>query len=97
MFVKGKSGNPHGRPKGAVNKLSRIRDDWIKSYETTGGVKNWLKLRKSNFDLYMQLGTRMLPREHEAKINGDVALTFRWETDGDEDDSDSVSTSQVPE
>jgi len=43
-FKKGQSGNPKGKPKGAVSKYVKVRDDFFKAYYKLGGLKNLLTL-----------------------------------------------------
>lgn len=43
-YKKGESGNPAGRPKGAVGKCVKVKDDFFKAYFKLGGLKNLLTL-----------------------------------------------------
>jgi len=43
-YQKGESGNPAGKPTGAVSKYVKVRNDFFKAYYKLGGFKNFLTL-----------------------------------------------------
>jgi len=73
-FKPGKSGNPPGRPKGSVNKFTKIREDWLKAYQLGGGVKLFSRLIKEDLSMFMRLGVSMLPKEIDAEIHGNLVV-----------------------
>ena len=81
MFEPNKSANPRGRPKGAKNKISKIREDWLKAYNAGGGIKLWKQLIKEDLPLFMKIGASMLPKEVEADIHGKLEVSWIAESD----------------
>jgi hypothetical protein len=60
-----RSGNPMGKPKGAITKFARLREDFFKAYRQMGGVQglfNWAKEHQTEF--YMMI-FRLLPKDKE--------------------------------
>jgi hypothetical protein len=43
-FQKGQSGNPAGKPRGAVSACTRAKNDFFKAYFKLGGLKNLMHL-----------------------------------------------------
>ena len=60
-YQKGKSGNPGGRPKGAVSRCTRAKDDYFRVYEKLGGYKAFLKYIRENRQLWPEFFFRVLP------------------------------------
>lgn len=67
-FVKGKSGNPAGRPKGARNKLAEsLFADFLKSW-TAGGFEAVESVRTSDPSTYLRVAASLMPKEIEATV-----------------------------
>ena len=75
-FEKGKSGNPHGRPKGSMNEKTAYIRDWIVSLIGSNAQSmmndfNRLPL-KERWRVITQLMPYVLPKQTEAKISGQL-------------------------
>ena len=42
-FQTGKSGNPNGRPKGAKNRYTEIKESFLKAFDKLGGSNGLIK------------------------------------------------------
>jgi hypothetical protein len=77
-FLKGKSGNPEGVPKGLKQRSTQIKEAFFDAFEKTGGVKKLVKyIDKSDLnrkDFYALL-VRMLPKEIEVDVQEPEPLT----------------------
>ena len=76
-FVKGKSGNPNGRPKGAINKVNALAKDAIAfaGQELGGGARlvEWVKEDPTNERVFWsQIYTKLLPLQVESGEGGFV-------------------------
>ena len=59
-----------GRPKGSLNKLTNIKDEFLFAYEVIGGLgalTQWAKKEENRTEFYRML-TRLFPREIKAEI-----------------------------
>ena len=88
MFVKGKSGNPKGKPKGAKHKFTKIREDWLKAYQKAphAGVAFWMKIKKDDPVEFAKMGVKMLPKDLTLDTGEGkkvIKLTMELGDDGD--------------
>jgi len=59
-----------GRPKGSKNKLTDLKDEFLFTYQSIGGLgalTTWAKEEKNRTEFYRML-TRLFPREIKAEI-----------------------------
>lgn len=60
-----------GRPKGSLNKLTNIKNEFLFAYEVIGGLgglTTWAKKEENRTKFYEML-TKLFPREIKAEIN----------------------------
>lgn len=66
-FAKGQSGNPNGRPQGAVNKVSRTaKENFAQAFDALGGMEGmveWAKSDPDNLKTFYSLYARLIPTE----------------------------------
>lgn len=60
-FQKGVSGNPKGKPKGAISGCTKTKNDYFKVYEKMGGYNGFLKFIKENRQLWPEFFFKVLP------------------------------------
>ncbi len=77
-FVKGKSGNPSGKPKGAVNVNVAIRTALLEAVEEAGGAKKYaaMMIKKDAGYFFSQVLPKYMPKEVEVKHDGSINLTI---------------------
>jgi hypothetical protein len=64
MFVKGKSANPAGRPKGSKNKATQeIKQAFYEAFYERGGVKALLKWADESPTDFYRLAAKLIPVE----------------------------------
>jgi len=80
-------GNP-GKPKGAINKFTSLKNAFLEAFEELGGVKGlveWAKKNEGNKRLFYQLISKMLPSNVVEDIKHEFEpLTVIINEDGDE-------------
>lgn len=62
-----------GRKKGSKNKFTKLKEDFLGTFEDLGGQKGltkWAKADEKNKTLFYQMTTRMFPKEMELKGDG---------------------------
>ena len=67
-FVSGQSGNPKGRPKGAVSKFTGLKHEFVRVYEEHGGIEALVRLLKDDPKTYFGLMRDLFPREMRQTI-----------------------------
>ena len=79
-FNKGESGNPEGRPKGAVGQFTSLKDSFINAFKELGGqdaLINWAKKSERNKAQFFQMITKMLPTNMDANVKAKVILELK--------------------
>ena len=76
-----KVGNP-GRPKGAINKFTSLKQSFLDAFEQTGGTEGlmkWINENKRNRANFYQMVTRLFPQEvaHSGEIKTNDPLIIR--------------------
>ena len=77
-FKKGQSGNPTGKPKGAISACTKAKADYFKVYEKLGGYKKFLKYMQENRQLWPEFFFKVLPSLMPKKnaVEGNLAGTL---------------------
>ena len=57
-----RSGNPSGKPRGAISKFARLREDFLKVYRQMGGVQGLLAWAKEHPSEFYPMIFKMLPK-----------------------------------
>ena len=57
-----RSGNPLGKPKGAISKFARLREDFLKAYRKMGGVQGLLSWAREHPSEFYMMIFKMLPK-----------------------------------
>ena len=79
-FKKGESGNPEGRPRGAKDKFTDLKDEFLKAfYDEDGiggavGIKELLRNSPRNKIVFLQMISKMLPSNVDVEHSGDVII-----------------------
>jgi hypothetical protein len=75
-FKKGNNANPSGRPKGAKDKYTKIRDAFFGVFHEFGkeGLRDYAEKDPSGF---YRVVANLLPKEVDANVSGEVRVT--WE------------------
>ena len=77
----GKSRNPVGRSKQTDRGMSsRMKRDMFLTYARLGGAKGLETWGRLNREAFYKEFLKLLPKDQN--IEGDVKVTFTWETDG---------------
>lgn len=80
-FIKGVSGNPNGRPKGAKDKVSRtVKQNIEETFQKLGGIKGlveWAEKSNRNKEKVYDWYFSMLPKNVDANVAGDLGLTIK--------------------
>jgi hypothetical protein len=71
-----------GRPKGAVNRFTSLKQSFLDAFEETGGtegLKKWISENKRNRANFYQMVTRLFPQEvaHSGEIKTNDPLIIR--------------------
>lgn len=83
-FVKGQSGNPAGKPKGAVTKSTALlKDAILRAADEAGGEEGligYLKTQaKDNPAPFMALLGKVLPMQVAGDPDQPIGITFTWQ------------------
>ncbi len=71
-WVKGKSGNPAGKPKGCKNKTSQEIKELILGQFDIKKFAKWIQKNPDAF--YTQVLTKCLPKEVQAEMAGEIRV-----------------------
>jgi hypothetical protein len=79
-FKEGESGNPNGRPKGSVNKLTSSFKELVKQTyeqleESGQGMKAWAE---ENPTAFYNIAAKLIPTEIQAKVESTKPLIINW-------------------
>ena len=78
QFRKGQSGNPAGRPRGAINLLSRTAKASVQQcFEDMGGLPAFVEWAKKNPTQFYQLYAKLLPHEVSGEDDGGVTVIIQ--------------------
>ncbi len=83
-FIKGQSGNPAGKPKGAVTKSTALlKDAILKAAEQAGGEKGLVgylvKQAEDTPGPFMALLGKVLPMQVAGDPDQPIGITFTWQ------------------
>ena len=82
QFKKGQSGNPAGRPPGAINMLSRTTKANVQQcFEYMGGLPAFVEWAKKNQTAFYQLYAKLLPHEVSGEDGAGVTVIIQKFTD----------------
>jgi len=88
-FKPGHSGNPRGRPKGAVNKNTKaFKDAVLLAFQTIGGDDAFAAWAQKNQTEFYKIAARLIPTEekveHSGTGGGPLKIVFggRYKPDG---------------
>lgn len=85
MFVKGKSGNPSGLPKGYRHASTKIKEQFLTAFSMSGGLKalvEWIEKKDSNRKEFYKMVIQLLPKD--LNLDGDglpINITVSFEKD----------------
>ena len=73
-----RSGNPMGKPRGAISKYARLRGDFFRAYRQMGGVQGLLAWAKGHQTEFYMMIFRLLPKDKEIPFSdqGPIDLTY---------------------
>lgn len=78
-FKAGQSGNPAGKPKGAVSKFNRdIKEMILTALEDVGGAQYLAQQAHANPVAFMGLVGKVLPLQLAGSDGGALVVDFRW-------------------
>jgi len=76
-FKKGQVANPKGRPKGALHKTTtELKDMILNALNKAGGEEYLLDQARNNPGPFMSLVGKILPKDINAKVEGQVTINL---------------------
>ncbi len=79
-FKKGESGNPDGRPEGAVGQFTSLKDAFLDAFKELGGSQaliDWAKKSERNKAQFFGMITKMLPTNMTGDMKAKVIVELR--------------------
>jgi len=79
-YKKGQTGNPKGRPKGAKDKFTNLKESFLKAYQHKdgfGGDKALIDYAKTNKESFLQMIKGMLPKNVEMKSENELVIIIK--------------------
>ena len=71
-----RSGNPIGKPHGAISKFARLREDFFTAYQQMGGVRGLLTWAKEHQTEFYTMIFKLLPKEIPFSEQRAIDLTY---------------------
>ena len=98
MFVKGKSANPAGRPRGSLNKTTATaKEAFALAFKNIGGVEALARWARKNPGPFYKLYARLIPIEQQISGNDGGTLRFAHLTDAQLDDLIRQKLTELPD
>ncbi len=77
MWKKGESGNPKGRPKGARDKFTDLKNSFLTVYQELGGDEYLKEFAKENPRDFVKLLGSMLPKDVQTEIKNNITISWQ--------------------
>lgn len=79
-WKKGQSGNPLGKPKGAKNKFTKMKESFASVFKQVGGTKalrTWVEADPENKKAFYEMIVRLMPKDSNVSIEGTITTSDR--------------------